>query len=450
MARSPTLFSWKLSPARKLPGSGSARRRRAPCRASSRSRPAGSSRSAIRSRACRSRMRWRARSRSRSARHARRASAPRGSGRARARRSARPARRRRRGWCGKASGRKSIASVSVAGRRSGRRPFRGDPRRLALAPRHPAPGWRRDPSAARRAEPRPASPRPPRRCRGSRGGRSRNSADRHLVRRIQYGGCPAARPQGLARQAQRGEAHRVGRRRSRAVPSADEVEPRHRGRHALRPGQRMGDRRAHVRRAELGQHRAVRILHQAVDDRLRVDQHLDPVFAAARTGARASISSRPLFIMVARIDEILAPIDQFGCATACSGVTRAICVHAARSRNGPPEAVRMMRSIAVGGVAGRRAPGRWRCARNRPAAASRPAARGGRQHDVAGADQAFLVGERHHAAARAGRPASAPGRPRRRWRPSSSRPGGRGLDHRVGPGRDLDAGPGQRVACSAA
>ena len=34
----------------------------------------------------------------------------------------------------------------------------------------------------------------------------------------------------------------------------------------------------------------------------------------------ASISSRPLFIMVAESTEILAPMSQFGCATACSGV----------------------------------------------------------------------------------------------------------------------------------
>ena len=58
----------------------------------------------------------------------------------------------------------------------------------------------------------------------------------------------------------------------------------------------------------------------------------------------ASISSRPLFIMVALSTEILAPIFQFGCATACAGVLSAM---AARSsvRKGPPDAVRMIFSM---------------------------------------------------------------------------------------------------------
>ena len=55
----------------------------------------------------------------------------------------------------------------------------------------------------------------------------------------------------------------------------------------------------------------------------------------------ASISSRPLFIMVALSTEILRPICQLGCFTACSGVmagksAKSVC------RKGPPEAVRMM------------------------------------------------------------------------------------------------------------
>ena len=59
----------------------------------------------------------------------------------------------------------------------------------------------------------------------------------------------------------------------------------------------------------------------------------------------ASMSSRPLFIMVAESTEIFAPMSQVGCATASAGVARAI---AARSqvRNGPPEAVRITRSMA--------------------------------------------------------------------------------------------------------
>ena len=58
------------------------------------------------------------------------------------------------------------------------------------------------------------------------------------------------------------------------------------------------------------------------------------------TGNRrtASISSSPLFIMVAESIEILAPMDQIGCFTARSGVTRAIS-SSGMVRNGPPEAV---------------------------------------------------------------------------------------------------------------
>ena len=57
---------------------------------------------------------------------------------------------------------------------------------------------------------------------------------------------------------------------------------------------------------------------------------------------RASMTSSPLFIIVAESTEILRPIAQVGCAQACSGVMRAK-PSAGSVRNGPPEAVRMMR-----------------------------------------------------------------------------------------------------------
>src|SRR5487761_252080 len=50
--------------------------------------------------------------------------------------------------------------------------------------------------------------------------------------------------------------------------------------------------------------------------------------------------------MVAESTEIFAPMRQLGCATACSGVTSRIASRA-RSRNGPPLAVRTIRSIAL-------------------------------------------------------------------------------------------------------
>ena len=52
----------------------------------------------------------------------------------------------------------------------------------------------------------------------------------------------------------------------------------------------------------------------------------------------ASISSSPLFIMVAESMVILAPIDQFGCASACSRVMPRISSNFF-PKNGPPEAV---------------------------------------------------------------------------------------------------------------
>ena len=66
-------------------------------------------------------------------------------------------------------------------------------------------------------------------------------------------------------------------------------------------------------------------------------------------------------------------------------------------------------------------------------------------HQRTGRHQAFLVGERHHGAAFRGRQGrfKPTGADDRRHHPFR-RPRG-GIDHRVGPGRDLDSGPGQRL-----
>src|SRR3546814_4674417 len=56
----------------------------------------------------------------------------------------------------------------------------------------------------------------------------------------------------------RSEPRRIRRlERQRSQPG--EIQARRRRRHAIGPGQGIGDRRSHVRRAELGQHRAVDI-----------------------------------------------------------------------------------------------------------------------------------------------------------------------------------------------
>src|SRR5262245_40277523 len=54
------------------------------------------------------------------------------------------------------------------------------------------------------------------------------------------------------------------------------------------------------------------------------------------------MSSSPLFIKVAESIVTFAPIDQFGCLSACSTVA-ALITSALAVRNGPPEAVRITR-----------------------------------------------------------------------------------------------------------
>jgi len=64
---------------------------------------------------------------------------------------------------------------------------------------------------------------------------------------------------------------------------------------------------------------------------------------AAANSQQASMTSRPLFIIVAESTEILRPMAQLGWAQASSGVTAAS-VSGARRKNGPPEPVSRMRS----------------------------------------------------------------------------------------------------------
>ena len=90
----------------------------------------------------------------------------------------------------------------------------------------------------------------------------------------------------------------------------------------------------------------------------------------------ASITSRPLFIIVAESTLILRPITQLGCAQASSGVTPREFRRAARSRNGPPDAVsRIRRTPAAARLAGdspAAGTGRSRCARCRSGSSVAP------------------------------------------------------------------------------
>ena len=94
---------------------------------------------------------------------------------------------------------------------------------------------------------------------------------------------------------------------------------------------------------------------------------MDHAPRSARGGAsnsqRASITSRPLFIMVAESTEILRPITQFGCAQACVGRHVAQSSRRRASRNGPPDAVSRMRRTPARRRARREAAGRhWKTA----------------------------------------------------------------------------------------
>ncbi|SKN52212.1 Uncharacterised protein [Mycobacteroides abscessus subsp. massiliense] len=58
----------------------------------------------------------------------------------------------------------------------------------------------------------------------------------------------------------------------------------------------------------------------------------------------ASINSKPLFIIDAESTEILRPMLQFGCLTACSGVMLSNVLKSVL-RKGPPDAVRIIELI---------------------------------------------------------------------------------------------------------
>ena len=192
----------------------------------------------------------------------------------------------------------------------------------------------------------------------------------------------------------------------------------------------MGDRDAHVGRAELRQHAAVVIIDQAVDHRLRMHQHARSAPRRRPNSRAASISSSPLFIMVAESMLILAPIDQMGCRSAASGVARAISSGVA-VRNGPPEAVSTIFSTAP------RLPSAsdWKIALCSESTGSSvaPGLPHRAQHHLAGADQRLLVGQRDDAASPdRGERRAQPGRPGDRGHGPVGRQRGR-LHHGVGP-----------------
>ncbi len=131
---------------------------------------------------------------------------------------------------------------------------------------------------------------------------------------------------------------------------------------------------------------------------------------AGRTVAPPSITSRPLFIMVAESMLILAPIDHTGWRKAASGEATSISSSVA-VRNGPPEAVRMIFSTAARFAVGQRLENRVVLRIDRQQ--RRPGLPDRIQHHVAGTDQGFLVGQPNVGAAANRGPASVRGRPHR-------------------------------------
>ena len=226
--------------------------------------------------------------------------------------------------------RRAPASIVIAPFERDRRCSPASGRRRAI---HARPGFRRPAAAISRKPIR----------------RSRKAATADLVGRVHRRRRAAA---GVQRRrgpgAAPGSAPRPAPRRS-AGPTA--------ARSSLGAGQGAGRARRRRRRsacacpaAQLGQGRAVGVFHQAVDDRLRMDQHVDPVRPAWRTGRRPRSSPGPCSSSCAESTEILAPMLQFGWATACSARGARASASRVQPRNGPPEAVRISRATRSASV----------------------------------------------------------------------------------------------------
>ena len=113
------------------------------------------------------------------------------------------------------------------------------------------------------------------------------------------------------------------------------------------PGQAERNRRAHVRARQLRQHRAVAIVDERVDDRLRMHHHLE----LGRLDREQMIGLDQLQALVhqgGRVDRDLAPHRPVGVAAAPPAAWRAPARSRLQVRNGPPEAVSTMRSMEAG------------------------------------------------------------------------------------------------------
>ena len=218
---------------------------------------------------------------------------------------------------------------------------------------------------------------------------------RDLVRRVQDGGRAAAGPQRLTREPQRRETHQV---RLREVQPADggQVQPRRRRSPCApaRPGYgRSGCACPASRAAPARCRRGSRPCRGSPI----AGAPARSICVSSRSNRRAaSISSRPLFIMVAESMLILAPIDQTGWRSAASGVALRHLLEAGgaeRAAGGGQHDLFHRAAIAVG----QRLEDRVVLGIDRQQGGAGLAHRA--QHHLAGADQRFLVGQRDARAA---------------------------------------------------
>ena len=220
-------------------------------------------------------------------------------------------------------------------------------------------------------------------------------ADRDLVGGVEHGRRRAAGGQRLPRQAPApGSAPDPAPRRSACQSWRDRAAPPRCRSAPARPGNARSECACRASRA--GRPPSRREIRPA---------HAPPTAGAPARRSRpacsanrwcASISSRPLFISVAESMVTFGPIDQLGCRSACSGVA-ARDRSAVQVRNGPPEAVRMMRRTS----SRRPAVSAWNMALCSLSTGSTVGAGSGRapHEQAAGAHQTFLVGERDGGAA---------------------------------------------------
>ena len=213
--------------------------------------------------------------------------------------------------------------------------------------------------------------------------------DGHLVRGVVGARVGAASLARRAREREQRERLQVGRVELEGQ-ARGEVERRNRRRGAFRVGERVGDRHAHVRVPEMGERCTVAEAHERVDDGRRVDDDLDPLVREPEQKMRLD-QLEALVRERRRVDRDLRPHAPRRVGEGLLGrdvvelVSRSAAERAARGRE--DERVHLLIGAALQALKGR---GVLAVHGEQPA--SSPLLR--RQREVAGSDEALLVGER--------------------------------------------------------